>query len=77
MKTQLLSMSSMYDNLVLRPFLNEHCKIMSLFFGRVERNPEASLCNHQCVVQMLQKMLPVHCNRKYSIKRLIRYQGKK
>ena len=27
-------------------------------------NPEASLCNHQCVVPMVQKMLPVRCYRK-------------
>ena len=34
----------------------------------------ASLCNHQCVVSMLQKMLPVRCNRKSSIKLLLGYQ---
>ena len=39
----------------------------------------ASLCNHQCVVSMLQKLLPVRCNRKSSIKRdcrVLRYQEK-
>ena len=39
-------------------------------------NPEASLCNHQCVVPMIQKMLPVRCNRNSSIKHLLRYQEK-
>ena len=39
-------------------------------------NSEASLCNHQCVVPMIQKMLPVRCNRNSSIKHLLRYQEK-
>ena len=34
------------------------------------------LCNHQCVVSMRQKMLPVRCNKKYSIKHLLVYQEK-
>ena len=29
------------------------------------------LCNHQCVVSMRQKMLPVRCNKKFSIKHLL------
>ena len=35
------------------------------------------LCNHQCVVSMRQKMLPVRCNKKSSIKHLLVYQEKK
>ena len=35
------------------------------------------LCNHQCVVAMRQKMLPVRCNKKSSIKHLLVYQDKK
>ena len=32
------------------------------------------LCNHQCVVSMRQKMLPVRCNKNSSIKHLLVYQ---
>ena len=35
------------------------------------------LCNHQCVVSMRQKMLPVRCNKNSSIKHLLVYQEKK
>ena len=35
------------------------------------------LCNHQCVVSMRQKMLPVCCNKNSSIKHLLVYQEKK
>ena len=35
------------------------------------------LCNHQCVVAMRQKMLPVRCNKNSSIKHLLLYQEKK
>ena len=35
------------------------------------------LSNHQCVVSMRQKMLPVHCNKNSSIKHLLVYQEKK
>ena len=35
------------------------------------------LCNHKCVVSMRQKMLPVRCNKKSSIKHLLVYQEKK
>ena len=38
-------------------------------------NQSKFLCNHQCVVSVLQKMLPVRCNRKSSIKLLLRYHG--
>ena len=34
------------------------------------------LCNHQCVVSMRQKMLPVRCNKNSSIKHLLVYQEK-
>ena len=34
------------------------------------------LCNHQCVVSMRQKMLPVRCNKNFSIKHLLVYQEK-
>ena len=34
------------------------------------------LCNHQCVVSMRQKMLPVRCNKISSIKHLLVYQEK-
>ena len=34
------------------------------------------LCNHQCVVSMHQKMLPVRCNKNSSIKHLLVYQEK-
>ena len=34
------------------------------------------LCNHQCVVSMRQKMLPVCCNKNSSIKLLLVYQEK-
>ena len=34
------------------------------------------LCNHQCVVAMRQKMLPVRCNKNSSIKYLLVYQEK-
>ena len=34
------------------------------------------LCNHQCVVSMRQKMLPVRCNKKSAIKHLLVYQEK-
>ena len=33
-------------------------------------------CNHQCVVSMRQKMLPVRCNKNSSIKHLLVYQEK-
>ena len=35
------------------------------------------LCNHQCVVSMRQKMLPVRCNKNSSITHLLVYQEKK
>ena len=35
------------------------------------------LCNHQCVVSMRQKMLPVRCNKNSLIKHLLVYQEKK
>ena len=35
------------------------------------------LCNHQCVVSMRQKMLPVRCNKNSSINHLLVYQEKK
>ena len=35
------------------------------------------LCNHQCVISMRQKMLPVRCNKNSSIKHLLVYQEKK
>ena len=35
------------------------------------------MCNHQCVVSMRQKMLPVRCNKKSSLKHLLVYQEKK
>ena len=35
------------------------------------------LCNHQCVVSMRQKMLPVRCNKNSSIKHLLVYQENK
>ena len=34
------------------------------------------LCNHQCVVSMRQKMLPVRCNKNSSMKHLLVYQEK-
>ena len=34
------------------------------------------MCNHQCVVSMRQKMLPVRCNKNSSIKHLLVYQEK-
>ena len=34
------------------------------------------LCNHQCVVSMRQKMLPVRCNKNSLIKHLLVYQEK-
>ena len=34
------------------------------------------LCNHQCVVSMRQKMIPVRCNKNSSIKHLLVYQEK-
>ena len=36
----------------------------------------AHLGNHQCVVSMRQKMLPVRCNKNTSIKRKLVYQVK-
>ena len=35
------------------------------------------MCNHQCVVSMRQKMLPVRCNKNSSIKHLLDYKEKK
>ena len=35
------------------------------------------LCNHQCIVSMRPKMLPVRCNKNSSIKHLLVYQEKK
>ena len=45
-------------------------------FACVKPATTASLCNHQCVVSVLQKILPVRCNSKSSIKFLLRYQEK-
>ena len=48
----------------------------SEFCGEAAPATTGMLCNHQCVVSMRQKMLPVRCNKKSSIKHLLVYQEK-
>ena len=45
--------------------------------GEAEPATTGILCNHQCVVSMRQKMLPVRSNKNSSIKHLLVYQEKK
>ena len=49
---------------------SEHC-------GEAAPAATGILCNHQCVVSMHQKMLPVPCNTNSSIKHLLVYQETK
>ena len=44
--------------------------------GEAARATTGILCNHQCVVSIRQKMLPVRCNKNSSIKHLLVYQEK-
>ena len=52
---------------------NDLCTVYknSECWGKAARATTGILCNHQCVVSMSQKMLPVRCNKNSSIKHLI------
>ena len=73
-------------HLSLRPGTEISCAGSNNDLCTVYKNSECSgeaatattgiLCNHQCVVSMRQKMLPVRCNKKSSIKHLLVYQEK-
>ena len=51
--------------------------VNSEWFGESAPVTTGILCNHQCIVSMRQKMLPVCCNKNSSIKHLLVYQEKK
>ena len=50
--------------------------VNSKWCGESASTTTGILCNHQCVVSMRQKMLPVRCNKNSSIKHLLVYQEK-
>ena len=58
---------------------NDLCTVYknSEYCGEAAPATTGILCNHQCVVSMRQKMLPVRCNKNSSIKHLLVYQDKK
>ena len=73
-------------HLSLRPGTEISCAGSNNDLCTVYKNSECSgeaapattgvLCNHQCVVSMRQKMLPVRCNKNSSINHLLVYQEK-
>ena len=73
-------------HLSLRPGTEISCAGSNNDLCTVYKNSECSgdaapattgiLCNHQCVVSMRQKMLPVRCNKNSPIKHLLVYQEK-
>ena len=73
-------------HLSLRPGTEISCAGSNNILCTVNKNSECCgeaapattgiLCNHQCIVSMRQKMLPVRCNKNSSIKHLLVYQEK-
>ena len=73
-------------HLILRPGTEISCAGSNNDLCTVYKNSECCgeaaqatagiLCNHQCVVSMRQKMLPVRCNKNSSIKHLLVCQEK-
>ena len=52
----------------MKTFINKEIPLMTFQLFN------SSLYNHQCVVPMIQKMLPVRCKGKSSLKHLLRYK---